>query len=301
MAKVSLCERSEAMREVRTAAGARYLLCGRSAADPRYPKYPPQPLLRCDGFAARREIGAASAGQQPTPRESSAVLAHYYSKRAPEYEEIYKKPERQADLRRLEEKLCGLLAGQRVLDVACGTGYWIERYAEAAEHVVGIDRSQEALAIARAKPLPAGRVELVCGDAFSLAGAGIGGGYTAALLAFWWSHLEIGATAPFLAGLVEHLAPRALVIAIDNRFVEGSSTPIARRDAAGNTYQKRRLATGEEFEVLKNFPDEAALVAAAAPFAARDASGSGSAGVSSTGIAIELLTHYWMMTFRTRG
>jgi demethylmenaquinone methyltransferase/2-methoxy-6-polyprenyl-1,4-benzoquinol methylase len=41
---------------------------------------------------------------------------------------------------------------------------------------------------------------------------------------------------------------------LDNRYVEGSSTPISRRDEQGNSYQQRRLDDGSAHEVLKNFP-----------------------------------------------
>jgi demethylmenaquinone methyltransferase/2-methoxy-6-polyprenyl-1,4-benzoquinol methylase len=41
---------------------------------------------------------------------------------------------------------------------------------------------------------------------------------------------------------------------MDNRYVEGSSSPLSRRDGAGNTYQTRRLDDGSTHEVLKNFP-----------------------------------------------
>ena len=46
----SLCERCGWVREVVTPRGSRFLLCGLSRDDPRYPKYPPQPVWRCDGF-----------------------------------------------------------------------------------------------------------------------------------------------------------------------------------------------------------------------------------------------------------
>jgi demethylmenaquinone methyltransferase/2-methoxy-6-polyprenyl-1,4-benzoquinol methylase len=52
------------------------------------------------------------------------------------------------------------------------------------------------------------------------------------------------------------------VVLLDNRFVEGSSTPISRRDADGNTYQQRSLDDGSVHEVLKNFPDRAAALSA---------------------------------------
>lgn len=48
----SLCESCKNMREVRTAR-SRFLRCELSVANAAYPKYPPQPLLRCDGFVDR--------------------------------------------------------------------------------------------------------------------------------------------------------------------------------------------------------------------------------------------------------
>jgi hypothetical protein len=38
------------MREVKTPRGSRFLLCQLSLTDDAYPKYPPQPVVRCEGF-----------------------------------------------------------------------------------------------------------------------------------------------------------------------------------------------------------------------------------------------------------
>jgi hypothetical protein len=44
------------MREVNTAKGSRFLLCRLSATQPEFPKYPRQPVVRCEGYqAAERE------------------------------------------------------------------------------------------------------------------------------------------------------------------------------------------------------------------------------------------------------
>ena len=51
-------------------------------------------------------------------------LQSYYAQRATEYERIYLKPERQAELRALEAWLPSVFAGRRVLEIACGTGWW---------------------------------------------------------------------------------------------------------------------------------------------------------------------------------
>jgi hypothetical protein len=46
----SLCERCAYCREITSRKGSRFLLCRRSQSDRRYPKYPPQPVLQCEGY-----------------------------------------------------------------------------------------------------------------------------------------------------------------------------------------------------------------------------------------------------------
>ncbi|HYT91500.1 MAG TPA: hypothetical protein VEL76_22495, partial [Gemmataceae bacterium] len=51
----SLCESCARMREVISAKGSRFLLCRLSQTDPGYPKYPPQPVLWCQGYQRRMD------------------------------------------------------------------------------------------------------------------------------------------------------------------------------------------------------------------------------------------------------
>ena len=45
----SLCETCKNTREAHTAR-SRFLLCELSVTNAAYPKYPPQPVVRCDGY-----------------------------------------------------------------------------------------------------------------------------------------------------------------------------------------------------------------------------------------------------------
>jgi len=183
-------------------------------------------------------------------------MLEYYGRRAAEYDRIYAKPERQADLRELEREVGDAVRGRRVLELACGTGWWTRVLAAAADSVVATDAGREVLEIARrrtyAKP-----VEFRHADAFTP--EAVDGDFDAIVAAFWLSHLRTDQVAPFLDALDDRLPPGGRVVMLDNRYVEGSSTPIARRDDAGNTYQVRALADGSEYEVLKNFFSAAAL------------------------------------------
>ena len=49
----SLCETCVWMREVITHKRSRFLLCQLSRSNPAFAKYPPQPVVRCDGHRPR--------------------------------------------------------------------------------------------------------------------------------------------------------------------------------------------------------------------------------------------------------
>jgi SAM-dependent methyltransferase len=210
------------------------------------------------------------------------TLEAYYAKRAAEYEAIYAKPERQADLARMRVDIPALFAGERVLEVACGTGYWTPLIAAQAGSVLAVDFSGETLDIARSKNYPRANVHFEQGDAYRL--PAWPEKFSACYAGFWWSHVPLERLDAFLAGLHERLAPGARVAFMDNLYVEGSSTPLARRDAAGNTYQARRLADGSRHEVLKNFPAPGELEARLAR--------------AGTDVKVTRYEYYWLATYR---
>jgi len=182
----------------------------------------------------------------------SGALQSYYARRADSYERIYHKPERQAELRTLEAWLPGCFAGRHVLEIACGTGWWTPYGARDAASWLATDLNPETLAVARHKVLP-DCVQFAIADAYTLHGLPPRP-FDAAFAGFWWSHVPIARLPSWLALLHSRLQPGASVVMLDNRYVEGSSTPISRRDAQRNSYQQRRLDDGSVHEVLKNFP-----------------------------------------------
>jgi ubiquinone/menaquinone biosynthesis C-methylase UbiE len=180
----------------------------------------------------------------------------YYAARAPEYDRVYLKPERQADLREIRQWLPTVFRGKSILEVACGTGYWTQYLAPVAESVMALDASPETLQIARSRSAT-GHVEFVIGDAYKL--PAVAAGFQCAFAGFWFSHVPKSRIREFLIGLHRALIPGAKVVFLDNRFVEGSSTPISEQDDEGNTYQVRRLDDGSRHRVLKNFPSQVEL------------------------------------------
>jgi len=215
------------------------------------------------------------------PRSNTPHLETYYSKRAQEYEKVYDKPERQQELEWLRGRVPRLFAGRTVLEVACGTGYWTQHIAKSAKKVHACDINEAVLEIAREKPIAPGKADFFKADAVSL--EGVPAGCNAAFAGFWWSHVKKSGIAQFVHNLSSKIEPGSLVGILDNQFAQWSSTPLTRTDAEGNTYQMRKLANGEEFEVLKNFPTADELRSAVLPVA-REAH-------------LETLQYYWLLVF----
>jgi demethylmenaquinone methyltransferase/2-methoxy-6-polyprenyl-1,4-benzoquinol methylase len=186
----------------------------------------------------------------------SLEMKDYYAARAKEYDKIYAKPERQQDLRAIEQWLPTKFADAEVLEVAAGTGYWTQFIAPVAKRMLALDASQETFSIARTRAGCAG-VDWVVGDAYQMPLAGQK--FDAVFAGFWFSHIPLEKLPAYLKYLNGFLKPGARVIFLDNLYVEGNSTPLSERDAAGNTYQTRPLADGSTHKVLKNYPTELEL------------------------------------------
>ena len=181
----------------------------------------------------------------------------YYNLRAKHYDEMYLRRPRQTELTGIANQLQKLVQGKKVLEVACGTGYWTERFAAQAEHVLATDHNPAMLAVAQAK-LPfsnGGHTEFQLADAFELPA----GDFNACVAGFWWSHIKRSEQSAFLDGVQKVCGSGALLVMFDSCYVEGESTPIARTDAEGNTYQIRRLADDSRHEIVKNFPTDSTL------------------------------------------
>ncbi len=210
-------------------------------------------------------------------------LADYYAQRAPLYDAVYDKPERQADLAILRRRVADILGGHQVLEIACGTGYWTEVIAPGAASVLATDINQAVIDIAQGKGIAADKVQFALADAFDLPEVG---NISACFAGFWWSHVQRQDQENFLSALRVRLGKDVLLVLLDNNYVEGSSTVTARTDAEGNTYQIRDLPDGSRMEVIKNFPADSFLRKKLG-FATKD-------------IRIVRLEHYWMLTCRLK-
>jgi len=178
----------------------------------------------------------------------------YYEKRAKEYEQVYQKPERQADLKALHSYLQEQATDKNILEIACGTGYWTKTLATTSHQIQASDYNETVLEIAKAKTYGTTPIIFQQIDFWKLPPPDIP--YNLVFGGFIWSHILKDQLPNFIQLLHKQIQQEGTLLFIDNQYVEGSSTPISRTDHNGNTYQTRRLADGSVFEVLKNFPNQ---------------------------------------------
>ena len=212
-------------------------------------------------------------------------MIQYYARRAAEYERVYELPHWQPGLARLHQIVAEVFPGRRVLEVACGTGYWTVRLAAIAARVSASDINEETLEIARGRVAHHAHVTLALADAYAPpAGPET---FDAGLAALWLSHVDRARMDEFLAAFHARLEPGARVLMFDERDHHTRTARATRVDAAGNRYEGRRLQNGEAYEIVKNLFDDAELAALLTPYA-RD-------------VVVEDLGRFWAATYHARG
>ncbi|GGB95014.1 hypothetical protein GCM10007205_00320 [Oxalicibacterium flavum] len=212
----------------------------------------------------------------------STDMAAYYAQRDNFDEEDIENPEGMAALDEIMEKLEESLAGQRVLELACGDGYWTDELAGFADYVLATDINPGLLEIARSRELPPEVVEFVVADAMD---PQVEGSFNACFAGFWWSHVRRQDQADVIARLRKVIGKDGLLVLVDNSWLEGR-TAIARTDADGNTWQIHAAPDGQRYEIVKNYPTDSALRKRLGPLL-RD-------------MRIHRYDHYWMLTGRLR-
>ncbi len=179
-------------------------------------------------------------------------MQNYYKNRAEEYEEIYLRddPTRQEELRKLEELMKETLVNKKVLEIACGTGYWTRLLSETAQSIIATDKVQQVLEIAKEKQYLC-PVSFHIEDAFKLSfkNASFNGG----LANFWFSHVPREKIDCFLTNFHRVLQKKSEIFIADNVYIPSIGGELVIKKGDNNTYKRRKLKDGREYLILKNY------------------------------------------------
>jgi protein-L-isoaspartate O-methyltransferase len=212
----------------------------------------------------------------------STDIGAYYAQCGSESEIIYAEPERQAELALLHQRISEVMRGHHVLEIACGSGYWTVQLAQSAASVLATDLRPELIAEAEKKNLPDGKVRFGLANSDALPLNQAAQPFSACFAGFFWSHVKRQDQAALLDQLRQKYGKNLLLVMVDDNYIEGGSTPVARTDKEGNTYQIRTIANGDRYELVKNYPSDSGLRKRLAS-AAKD-------------IRILRLENYWMLS-----
>lgn len=213
-------------------------------------------------------------------------MAEYYARRDNFDEEDVENPDAADALDEIMDRLRELMTGQRVLELACGDGYWTDELAEYAESVLATDVNPSLLELAKTRELPEDVVRFAVADALDPQIDEVhAGDFTACFAGFWWSHVRRQDQADVIARLTKVVGKGGLLVLVDNSFIEGK-TAIARTDAEGNTYQIHAVPGGERYEIVKNYHTDSTLRKRLGPLL-RD-------------MRVHRYDHYWMLTARLK-
>ena len=105
--------------------------------------------------------------------------------------------------------------------------------------------------------------------------------------ALWLSHVDRARMAQFLEGVSLASGAGARVFMFDERDAPERPLPMSRLDAAGNRYEMRRLASGERFEIVKNFYERVRCDRLVGPYA--------------HDVEVQTLACFWTLAYATRG
>jgi demethylmenaquinone methyltransferase/2-methoxy-6-polyprenyl-1,4-benzoquinol methylase len=197
-------------------------------------------------------------------KSEKAELFAYYDARADGYEDFYQgrgaaiaplADEYPIDTAGVSALLSSFGRGD-VIDLACGTGFWLSAYSANCASVTLVDQSGPALARCRqrveALGLPAMSTTIVQGDLFEarLPEAS----YDSCLLGFLLSHLTDPQTDALFDRLRIILRPRSEIAVIDSVWSE-ARRPYCQRES----FERRTVPDGPSFMIRKKYYDRLEL------------------------------------------
>ena len=183
-------------------------------------------------------------------------LIAYYDARAREYDDVYsgKNPAIDAPELYIKEvkEIAALVAefgSGRVVDIGCGTGFWLPYYAKNASSITLIDESENMLKVCEQRVHALGIVDK-CefqNDNF-YAKTWERDRFDSALIGFFMSHISQDVEDRFFATLRSILSPYARVLLIDSAWTEKRKL-----ERAKEGIQERILNNGRTFKIFKRY------------------------------------------------
>jgi putative AdoMet-dependent methyltransferase len=183
----------------------------------------------------------------------------YYDERAPEYDEVYlgkspSIPEPEAYARDVKEikTICRGFGSGHLIDIGCGTGFWMPCYAKNCNEITLVDQSRSMLVQCQRKVNELDSdicIHLIKGDFFDV--RFLSKVYDTTLVAFLVSHLDDEHVQIFFRKIKSILKPNAEML-----WIDGSWSRRRARYRHKESLQERVLNDGRRFYIFKKYFEE---------------------------------------------
>jgi len=182
----------------------------------------------------------------------------YYRARAPEYDDWFLRRGRYdggpdenrrwfAEVEVVREALRSFNPAGRVLELACGTGWWTKELLSYAADITAVDGSPEVIELNRRRVDADPRIRYVLADLFEWEPVTT---YDVVFFGFWLSHVPPNEFARFWERVRRALKVGGRVFFVDS-FQRSTVTHLSRIADEGGGVEIRTLGDGREFRVVK--------------------------------------------------
>ena len=184
----------------------------------------------------------------------------YYKARANEYDEWFLRSGRYdygpelnalwfAEVEEVRKVLDQFAPGGRVLELACGTGFWTQELARYAQSITGVDASPEVIEINRGR-IKNQNVRYIQADLLSWRPDSQ---YDVVFFSFWLSHVPPDRFDAFWALVRDSMAPGGRVFFIDSAYDPTTTARDQPLEKPEVVTMMRRLNDGREYRIIKVF------------------------------------------------
>lgn len=182
------------------------------------------------------------------------ITKKYYTDMAIDYDIASGYTDEQSEKQRvrMKQRYQKFVKGHKVLEIACGTGYWTKVIAKTACSVLATDINETMISIARKKLVRYKNVNFKITDAYAL--NGIPDQFSASFSHWWWSHIPKIKIRAFLTNLHKKLQPGARVLFTDHLPGYTHEKIKVIHNKYGDRLEERFLKNRKKCYIIKNFP-----------------------------------------------
>ncbi|MFA5015591.1 MAG: class I SAM-dependent methyltransferase, partial [Actinomycetota bacterium] len=152
------------------------------------------------------------------------------------------------------EKISSIVGGYgdgRIIDIACGTGFWFPKYAKNCADFTFVDQSKKMLEECKKRVISLGYRDMAKFIQMNVLDIKLDTKFGSAIIGFLLSHFTEGQESRFFSLLKGILADNGTFLVLDSTWTDKRKKVRSKEDV-----QERKLTDGRKFIIYKRYFDE---------------------------------------------